>query len=280
MSTPLMLRWERAKVEDQLVDLAESGRQLREQGPSYTTPEVLEVWRQQVKQWRKLVSIVLRAAYSTEQPEREFSRAAVILVAGGSPLSRLERDLNGVERGVAYLDSLRATLEFVEAQPGSGQPVGAEPDVDRPRSVFVVHGRDHGMREKVARFIEKLEFECIILDEQANQGRTLIEKLEKHGDVSFAVVLLSPDDWARGPDETEWPKEPNRARQNVVLELGYFAGRLGRANVAALHQGRVELPSDLHGVGYIKIDGAGGWKLPLVQELEAAGFTVDRQLMS
>jgi Predicted nucleotide-binding protein containing TIR-like domain len=62
------------------------------------------------------------------------------------------------------------------------------------RRVFLVHGHDEGVRETVARFLEKLDLECVILHEQPNKGRTIIEKFEAYSDVSFAVVLLTPDD--------------------------------------------------------------------------------------
>lgn len=137
--------------------------------------------------------------------------------------------------------------------------------------VFVVHGHDEGARESVARFLEKMDFQAIILHEQANQGRTVIEKVEAHGDVGFAVVLLTPDDegCAKGK-----PLEP-RARQNVLLELGYFIGRLGRDRVCALKRGEVEIPSDFAGMVWVPMDSSSGWKLALAKELKAAGHTVD-----
>jgi predicted nucleotide-binding protein len=125
----------------------------------------------------------------------------------------------------------------------------------------------------VALFLERLGIEPVILHEQANRGATLIEKLERNSDVQFAVVLLTPDDEGRlvAPDEVLRP----RARQNVVLELGYFVGRLGRAKVCALYGGEIELPSDWHGVIWVALDDRGAWKMELFRELRAAGFSVD-----
>lgn len=96
----------------------------------------------------------------------------------------------------------------------------------------------------VARFLDQLGFQPIILHEQANQGRTVMEKVEAHGQVDFAVVLLTPDDEGCAKGGTPEP----RARQNVLLELGYFLGRLGRDKVCALKRGTVEIPSDFAGV--------------------------------
>ena len=139
------------------------------------------------------------------------------------------------------------------------------------RKVFVVHGHDEGAREMVARFLEKLGFEPIILHEQANRGRTIIEKVEANGDVGFAVVLLTPDD--EGNAKGHPPQA--RPRQNVLLELGYFIGRLGRENVCALRRGELELPSDFAGVVWEEMDERAGWKLSLARELKAAGHDVD-----
>lgn len=139
------------------------------------------------------------------------------------------------------------------------------------RKVFVVHGHDVGARETVARFLSRLEFEPIILHEQANQGRTIIEKFTAHGDVGFAVVLLTPDD--EGCEAGGKPRP--RARQNVILELGYFVGLLGRERVLALRRGDVEIPSDFTGVLYEDLDARGAWRTRIGQELQAAGYMID-----
>ena len=137
--------------------------------------------------------------------------------------------------------------------------------------IFIVHGHDNGVRETVARFLERMGFEAIILHEQANQGRTVIEKVEAHGDVSFAVVLLTPDDEGCVKGGVVEP----RARQNVLLELGYFIGRLGPDKVCALKSGQLEIPSDFAGVVWESMDAAGGWKQALGRELQAAGHDFD-----
>lgn len=113
----------------------------------------------------------------------------------------------------------------------------------------------------------------IILHEQPNQGRTVIEKFEGSADVDFAVVLLTPDDVGHIADGSDEPKP--RARQNVIFELGYFVGRLGRSRVCALHKGGVEILSDYDGVIYVSMDDPQGWRLLLAREIKAAGIDVD-----
>ena len=139
--------------------------------------------------------------------------------------------------------------------------------------VFVIHGQDESAREAVARFLEKLKLEPVILHELPNKGRTIIEKFEDYADVKFAVVLLTPDDAGKPAGNGNGLEA--RARQNVIFELGFFIGKLGRERVCALLKDGVEIPSDYDGVVYIKLDTAGGWKMKVIQELKAASFDVD-----
>ena len=180
-----------------------------------------------------------------------------------------------VDRAATLLSSWIEEVE--EDWPERGRASdGAYADDDmvhKSNRVFVIHGHDEAAQETVARFLEKLEFQPIILHEQANKGRTIIEKFEDHADVPFAVVLLTPDDLGALKDEKSDLKP--RARRNVILELGFFLGRLGRERVCPLVKGDVETPSDYDGVVYTKLDDAGAWKMKLVQELKAASFDVD-----
>jgi hypothetical protein len=150
-----------------------------------------------------------------------------------------------------------------------------EPKLIAPTSnkVFIVHGHDDAALQGLARFMEKLGLEVIVLKEQPDQGRTIIEKFEDSAkDVGFAVVVLTPDDLGGSVKLSE---QQNRARQNVIFELGFFAGKLGRGRVCLLRKGHVEIPSDLFGVIYTDMDPAEGWKARLVGELKAAKLQFD-----
>ncbi|MCH7328166.1 TIR domain-containing protein [Acinetobacter modestus] len=138
--------------------------------------------------------------------------------------------------------------------------------------IFIVHGHDHGALQSVARYLEKHKFEAIILHEQANSGRTIIEKIEVNSDVGFAIVLLTPDDLGKAKDANDYSP---RARQNVILELGYFIGKLGRDRVCALKSAELEIPSDYVGVVWTEMDRTEAWKFHLAKELKAAGYNVD-----
>ena len=148
------------------------------------------------------------------------------------------------------------------------------PQVPQPvitNRVFLIHGRDHGTRDTVARFLGRMQLEPVILEEQPDQGLTVIEKFERNSSGDFVVALLTPDD-VGGPNADELNP---RARQNVILELGYFIGKLGRDRVRALVKGDVEIPSDYSGVLYIPLDEGGGWKTKLIGEMKSAGLDID-----
>jgi len=141
------------------------------------------------------------------------------------------------------------------------------------RRVFIVHGHDNATKESVARLLEKLGLEPVILHEKPNAGRAIIEKFEEYSEeVAFAIVLLTPDDIAIS--NTDHNARIPRARQNVILELGYFIGKLGRNKVCALKKEGVEIPSDYHGVLYIDIDTEDAWKTKIAQELIQAKVSI------
>ena len=138
--------------------------------------------------------------------------------------------------------------------------------------VFIVHGHDDSMKNDVARFIEKLDLEAIILHEQANTGLTIIEKIEKYSDVGYAIVLYSPCDV--GAENTKDAKPRLRARQNVVFEHGYVIGKIGRNNVSALVKDNIETPGDVGGVIYINYSEK-NWQFVIANELKTVGYNVD-----
>ena len=188
------------------------------------------------------------------------------------PSEYVRERLEGLTRADGFLksriDELKEDLQESQAQPffpKTAQPMNMH-------RVFIVHGHDHGTKETVARFLGKLDLDPVILHEQPDQGRTIIEKFEHYADVPCAVVILSPDDVAHSKATPS--VEEYRARQNVIFELGFFVGRLGRKHTFALVPKGVTRPSDIDGVLYIPMDDD-TWRMRLVSELKAAGMDVD-----
>jgi predicted nucleotide-binding protein len=145
------------------------------------------------------------------------------------------------------------------------------------RKVFLVHGYDEAALQATARFLERVGLEVIVLREQPERGRTIIEKFEEcASEVGFAVVLLTPDDVG---GKVTAAQIASRARQNVIFELGYFVGKLGRGHACLLRKGSLEVPSDLYGVVYTEMDEGEGWKIRLAKELKAAKIDFDERKM-
>lgn len=190
------------------------------------------------------------------------------------PIYEVHQSLNRSKaRSIALLEqAVRSLEEQLSEEVVSTTTQQAVPARDLSK-VFVVHGHDDAALQGVARFLERLELTTIILKEQPDQGRTIIEKFEACAkEVGFAVVLLTPDDLVVASAASG---SNSRARQNVIFELGYFAGKLGRGRACLLRKGDVEMPSDLFGVIYKEMDAGGGWKLQLAQEMKAAGLKFD-----
>jgi len=142
------------------------------------------------------------------------------------------------------------------------------------RKVFLVHGHKTELRRTVSGYLRKLGLVPIVLQEAPDESRTIIEKLEKYSDVEFAVILLTGDDRCDAGRRSADGHE-SRARQNVVLELGYFLGRLGRNRVCILYEKGVDMPSDVKGVLYKKLDLERAWQRSLRKELKHAGLSID-----
>ena len=242
------------------------------------------------KIWRRYTEKAIARAYGEEDDAvREFTKISfsppspqtyALAEAFFGPGSPRMTDQDALDIGLSKASELlNSMIEEIEdfwddgdrMQHTASPPRGGQIDSGK---IFLVHGRDEGPKHEVARFIGVLGLDPVILDEQADRGRTIIAKFEEEArKVGFAVVLLTPDDEARlQGSETEFSP---RARQNVIFELGYFARALGRKKVCALTKGEIEKPSDYDGVVYIPFDDSGGWKQKLLKELKAAGFDVD-----
>jgi len=208
---------------------------------------------------------LLKRSFERWWPDLDLKLHAAVSKA--SSTESAGESLDGVSsRRLSVADSelLEQFVKRISSLPPQTQPQERD-------SVFLVHGRSQGHKETVARFLEQVGTSVVVLHEVANEGRTIIEKFELHADVSYAVVIMSGDDLG-GVEVAGLTK---RARQNVLLELGFFIAKLGRGRLSVLYEQGVELPSDMAGVLYILLDEAGAWKLQLARELRTALLRVD-----
>jgi predicted nucleotide-binding protein len=275
----------RARAEEVLEKQIEAGSDLLEKGNDVISQSTYSDWREEQSRWRKFTAQALRLIYSNNEPTEEFNRqSGIAFVPLGEQTvgEKLSEDIDDLRRDINTLRSLHERLEFVSAVSGNenaeiskAQPAAAAGET----AIFVVHGHDEKIKEKVLRQLEAAgKYPVKVLHEQANQGKTLIEKFEQHASLSgFAVVLLTPDDVGGAVPSGKTVEGSNlrrRARQNVIFELGYFVGAFGRERVAVLHDEQVELPSDYQGIVYIPLSDE-TWRYRLLKELKAAGFEYD-----
>jgi predicted nucleotide-binding protein len=136
---------------------------------------------------------------------------------------------------------------------------------------FIVHGHDHQSLLELKDYLQNalgLD-EPVVLQQMPGQGRTLIEKFESEAEATELVfVLLTPDDKGANPSDTD--TEKRRARQNVIFEMGFFLGKLGRTSgrVLLLYKGSLDIPSDIAGIEYIDITNG----------IESAGEKIRKEL--
>ncbi len=186
----------------------------------------------------------------------------------------------------SYIDGLRSAQTILQSMIDEikeywdenvvSNQIDPIPTKIKTTNIFIIHGHDHSTKNILARFITKLGLNPIILHEKANLGRTIIEKFEDHAiNVSYAIALLTPDDYGAAKGRAALH---DRARQNVVFEFGYFIGKLGREHVCGITKGDIEIPTDLSGVIYIRLDDRGAWKAEVVKELRGVGINIDANL--
>lgn len=283
-SGPDLLLTPRDQAKAQLLSRVEQGNSL--QKTVFKSIDDLEAAREVYQAWNSFNVELLSRMFSGEQYVAEYNNVySGITIAFDfpeSPDDEVKNFLKRVRSKNSFLANMVERLDIIGEKPGVGGAVRSESarmsgNTDS-KKVFVVHGQDEEAKAVVARFIEHCGLTPVILHEKADRGRTIIEKFEQETDVGFAVVLLTPDDvggLATVSDPPMSDKLQLRARQNVILELGYFIGKLGRPRVCALRRGDVELPSDFSGVVYTPFNAEAGWKISLAKELKAAGYEID-----
>jgi predicted nucleotide-binding protein len=243
------------------------------------TREQLEEAEKEVTDWDDYNSELLKQSFNKDHNEYKYDYDQVNSFYGFYDGAQGKNVLQQFQEKLDYklinLKQLLAKVDLIKSLVAENPislveitKTGKEPN----NNIFIVHGHNNEVKIMVARTLDKLGLNPIILHEQANAGKTIIEKFEEHSNVGFAIILLTDDDFGKSRnDEILNP----RARQNVILELGYFIGKLGRNRVCPLYVKGVELPSDLYGLLYLEIDSAGQWMIKMARELKVAGYTID-----
>jgi len=248
------------------------GQQLLER-PVRTEAD-LQAARSDYYTWNEYNETLIKRSFTTSEPADDY-RGTPFPIGGQASLAKeIEWFRSDVQRKIRLLLSLKEQLPLYSSTVVPSARSGASAQAGPGTAAFIVHGHNETFREQVARFLSAAtQLEPVILHEQPNSGRTIIEKFEDHaGAAAFAVILLTGDD--EGGIRGSGNYHP-RARQNVVFELGFFVAALGRSRVAVLYEEGVELPSDMSGVLYTPLDAGDAWKLALARELRAANLDAD-----
>lgn len=239
---------------EKLNSLIDDARKLAKSGVTSSAPE-FKAWHVSVQRW-------LNQAFGKDSYEaKEFAKTSFSLSMATNFTPASEWIL-ACQRGLLQSAAVLQTYLDDEVEDQANDNLQRD-----ARSIFLVHGHDGELREALARLLDKQGLNPVILMEQANAGKTIIEKFEEYSNVGAAICLFTGDDL---PGEKD--SELKRARQNVVFEAGYFIGRLGRDRVIVLADQNVDMPSDLSGVLHIDTH---NWQLDVLKELHAMGYKVD-----
>lgn len=275
----LELKIDREQARERLTDRIEKGRELAAR--QIGSREQFKGVQDDYYKWTEFNKLLLKQMFTNDSLSDEYSywgfASGTINPSLGEEISDLHDDIS---KKCRKLDSIMERLELI---PLAGEGVTAtqlrSPSSTKSNKVFIVHGHDEIAKTSLEVFVRENGLEPVVLHRQADQGQTIIEKFERHSDVGYAFILLTPDEVAylRGEESRPDPERSKelRARPNVIFEFGYFVGKLGRARVCCLHTGGVSLPSDVSGMiykAYTKSIEEVAYSI--LKDLKAAGYSL------
>lgn len=271
---PAKLLIPHAEARERLTARLEAGKPLLTR-EIRSTPE-LEDAKREYDRWSSFNIEFLKRNFSSTEYADEYSgwgSVAFVPVGPRSPGKEVADYRETVQTELHRLESLIERLELIPMAGSAAPPARPAEPATKSRKVFVVHGHDDAAKANLEILLREFGLEPIVLHRQADEGQTVIEKFEKHSDVAYAFILLTPDEVAYLRKEDALPDDERkskqlRARPNVIFEFGYFVGKLGRKNVCCLHTGGVELPSDVGGMVYKKFS----------DSVDEAGVSIQRDL--
>jgi predicted nucleotide-binding protein len=235
--------------------------------------ETLAKAKTEQEKWAKYTIDLLKVLSNNDSLANEFGNHWINYSRHSTEHQHLDQLIEWMNGRIARLQSIIERLPLFPMAINRETQTPPRAEDHAGKDIFIVHGHDNAAKHEVARFIEQLDLNPIILHELPDKGRTIIEKFEASSNVGFAVILLTPDDI--GSPQGDASRSMPRARQNVILELGFFLGKLGRHRVCALMKGNIDVPTDYSGVLYKTLDETEGWKLQLAREIKQSGIAVN-----
>lgn len=278
----LELATSRDDAKTRLQERIEKGLELKQR--RVETRETFDTLMNDYSKWDSFNSELLKRIFTTEEMAKEYDfwGAGMMLMRDPSLGERIADVYKDIDKKIHRLDSIIERLELIplEAAVQSLAPTPqSSPSQPRTKKVFVVHGRDEIAKTNLEVFLHEVGLEPVVLHRQADEGMTIIEKFEKHSDVGYAFILLTPDEVAYLATEESKPDAERtkefRARPNVIFEFGYFVGKLGRSRVCCLYTGTVSLPSDVSGMIYKRYEKSiEEVAYSVIKDLKASGYAI------
>ena len=195
--------------------------------------------------WQARIERVIGRLYGKESTELQQIKDAMeqhFIISNRQ--SKEERNAYFSELANERFDRIEGMLAdlILESKSSSGKIDSS--NLQRSDNVFIVYGHDEYAALQMEKIIRGFDLNPILLSDQANKGRTLIQKfLEEAKDIAYAFVLFTPDD-----NVTNQSEEYQQARPNVIFELGWFCGKIGLENVSIVCKKGTKIPSDLDGI--------------------------------
>lgn len=284
-STPtLKLTRSRDEAKSKIEERIEKGLELKQR--QVDTRESYDTLKNDYSKWDSFNEELLKQSFNTDEIAKEYSYWGVGVLALREPSlgEKIADTYKNIDKKIHRLDSISERLELIpldEALKDIGQhsKESFELKASKSNKVFVVHGWDEISKTSLEVSLHEIGLEPVVLHRQADEGMTIIEKFEKHSDVGYAFILLTPDEVTYLASEDTLPdhdrKKEYRARPNVIFEFGYFIGKLGRSRVCCLHTGNTTLPSDVSGMVYKRFEkSVEEIAYSIIKDLKSSGYTL------
>lgn len=282
---PIELLTSRDEAKNRLQERIEKGLELKQR--RVDTRDTFEALANDFSKWNSFNSELLKRIFTTDELAKEYDSWGAMVVSMREPSlgEKIADVYKDIDKKIHRIDSIIERLELVplsaNTQSQPLQQAGNESAANQPKNkkVFVVHGRDEIAKTNLEVFLHEIDLEPVVLHRQADEGLTVIEKFEKHSDVGYAFILLTPDEVAYlAPDDAKPDadrQKERRARPNVIFEFGYFVGKLGRSRVCCLYTGDVTLPSDVSGMIYKRYERSiEEVAYSVIKDLKASGYAI------
>lgn len=281
--TALELLVSRDEAKARLQERIEKGLELKQRGVD--TKDAFDMLSNDFRKWDAFNSELLKRIFTNVELAEEYDYWGAMMVSMREPSlgEKIAKVFKDVDNKIHRLDSIIERLELIPLnRPAQNSSADGQEELSsqqRTKKVFVVHGRDDVAKTSLEVFLHEIGLEPIVLHRQADEGMTIIEKFEKHSDVDYAFILLTPDEIAYLSEEESKPDNDRqkelRARPNVIFEFGYFVGKLGRSRVCCLYTGNVSLPSDVSGMIYKKYENSiEEAAYSIIKDLKASGYVI------